>query len=1424
MNNKVTYRQQYTRCGKERCRKCREGEGHGPYWYAYWSENGRTISKYIGVRLPDDVEKTRKTGDEERSTPFDAAITSNQPILRIYLLGQFRIERLTNGDWRAVTNRTWQRRRARALLGCLLSSPGRQLGREQVMEALWPDLDIETAANRLNGAVHELRQILEPEIARPANSRMLLLERDVLRLADRQQIWVDAEEFERLLTQANSADKQGTEKLLDEASELYHGDYLPEELYAEWAGPRRDALRRRWMGLLLNLAELRASRNALASAIEPLDRLLSTDPTHETAVRHLMLLLTQLDRRGEALRVYHRLETMLQRDYDSEPLPETRELYEALRQGHLRVSGNYPVPPPSKPSTPSTATGPSPMPIGAGARPTFQPDRDNQSPFIGREQEMETIRQLMQTTEQSNNPLLSTSKAHPRHSPHFLLLMGEAGIGKTRLAEEFSNEAVNSGWTVVWSRAYEQEATIPYRPWIEILRTLLNDFPLNQFIHTDLSDVGDQELSQTRIERLSLLLPDLREFFPLSSKSLLFLPPEQERLHLWEATLELFMICCQKAPLLLVLDDLHWTDDSSLELLAYLARHLQKQQVLLIGTCRNLEIKPEQTLQTLMNDLQREQAIVTLPIEPLSRSEIGSMFTHLPQNIVQRIQSQAGGNPFFAEELARYSSSAPQAGGKEQEVQQLPSTITAVLERRLSKLSAACQALLSKAAVLGGSFELEHLLFMTDQGHNNHEDEILDLLEEALRAGLVCERGSGLRISYDFWHPLIVSHLYERISAARRAQLHRRAAQALLQLYQGSEGEVAASITHHLSKGGSSPTQIAHYAELAGNRAYSMSAYSEAHHYYLQAIQITVGESFSNENESTTLLWLKQQPDSLHLARLLERLAEVCQIQGSYDEARQLYTRTLELRSRPGQFPSVEERQQEAQIQALIWREIGRTWVSKGEFGQGHECFQKAKEVLLEAGIQEGTAWAGLQLQNGVMSCIEGNFEEARRCANEALEMLQRTHPNLEQQGRRQEELQTLTARTATGNPLEIGHAHELIGVIAASEGRLPEALQHLETALKTFEQHDLVVAVTRVCGNIGTVYALRSEHNLARMYLQRSFELAERTGDLPNKAFIMGNRGQVAARTGDLHEAESLFVQSLAFGEQVNEREHVAWSNVSLAITLQDLGEVIQAGTHLRQAFLLSRGLQNSVICLTLTALGDFRVLQAMLLVDMLKRKDGQTRQQQLMSQPLSRRLLLKAHANLRRALALEGVELETVVETKYSLARVLFLSGEIEESQYLAEQTLEEARQHEITSTIARTQRLLGTIYAFQGHYTRSEELFEHTSELFRTYGMRLDYARTLKAYAETLLDRKQEGESLVPRAIQYLKEALTIFSECHALIDETETKRLLARLEHHSGASDLVTPLDKASKKKSRGELPYGREYLRPNNLATAGTDTP
>lgn len=1497
MNNKVTYRQQFTRCGKQRCRKCKEGAGHGPYWYAYWSENGRTISKYIGIHLPAGVELTpaasianhrqspaseldasvaastdssaRHTLSENGKAASDAAHTTStrkaaeaspslsegsqhNPVLRIYLLGQLRIERRNDNEWEIVTNRTWHRRRARALLGCLLSSSGRRAGREQIMEALWPDLDIETAANRLNGAVHEVRQVLEPEITRPAASRMLRLERDILLLAETSRIWVDADEFEGLLNRANATtDPEQVEQLLEAASKLYAGDYLLEELYSEWAAPRRESLRRGWMGLLLKLAELRVARGALTSAIEPLDRLLGTDPTHETAVRRLMIILTQLDRRGEALRVYRRLADTLSREYESDPLPETSELYDALRTGTFQV----PHPTPHSPETPaSAAAGETKPPVSPPAkaapaasqgeetspkraytgfqRPTLQLGRHNQSKLVGREREVAAMQQFLLALEKASPeegkqqaaPGKRESEAskdvathagrrgHAQKLTHFLLLMGESGIGKTRLAEEISYEANLRGWSVVWAHAFEQEGTIPYRPWTEILRTFLKDVSA-EFLLDSLeseersvtndadSGTGTASVSSTayaKLARLCTLAPELAAHlaFDVSpSRPASPLTPEQERLHLWEATTALLSVISRSTPLLIVLDDLHWTDDSSLELLAYVVRHIQARHIAIVATCRDIELAPTSSLRILLNDLRREQALVTLPVQPLDDGQIGSLVAHLPQVIIKSIQSQAGGNPFFAEELARMSETGlpllypdeknalpAQAGESEKETagasllpSTMPETITAVLDRRLSRLSSDCQTLLGKVVVLGGSFEFSQLAYMVGD-QNINEDAILDMLEEALRAGLLTEEGTGTHITYNFWHPLIVSHLYDRLSAARRAQLHRRAANALMQAHPDSEDEVAAAITHHLSKGGSDPALIAQYAELAANRAYALSAYSEAEHYYREAI-----EAISHRKSARA----QEVEDPLHLASLLERVAECNNIHGNYVEMRHLYERVLELRTQYHPEETHQKRQQEAQRRALILREIGRSWAETSDFDHAWQCYEQGKQVMLDAGVTSGAAWACLHGQQGNINWHRGNYDNARRYAQEALITLEEAIQN-QQQGRpdlpiTSSELPTRTALAMIGSALELGRCHELLGILAATLGQYNEALVHLKRALAIFEEHDEVSALTMVYGNLGAVYTMRAENDIARTYFQRALGMAERNSDQPNVAFVTGNLGDVAARCGDLLEAEEWLRRSIAVTERISEREQLSWNNVVLASILQDLGDMQGALTYIRRGLALGRTIKSVRFTgFALVALGDWRIARAIEVCN-INFIDADTYVALQKNGGLD--ILARARKALERALTLEKLDAEMTIEGRLNLATVYFLTGEVERAQQITLQSVSEAREHELARVLARSQRLLGRILAAQGRTAEADAYFEQALDIFSRHEMRLDYARALHGYGVTLLQRSSSGEPAFQRGLAYLQEARTIFAGCKAAIDIKWVERILVNHDYEN-----------------------------------------
>src|SRR5205085_546653 len=266
---------------------------------------------------------------------------------------------------------------------------------------------------------------------------------------------------------------------------------------------------------------------------------------------------------------------------------------------------------------------------------------------------------------------------------------------------------------------------------------------------------------------LRTLLPELDELPPENwqrtpSQPYKTASPEQEQLRLREAVYELLTTISDSKPLLIVLDDAQWADTSSCELLGYLARRLHGYPIVLLGTCRETELSSTHPLRSLLGHMQREHVVEILHIQPLTATQIGMLVADLPQTIVQHIQTQAAGNPFFAEELAHSFNTneldltVTREDTQQERLSALPTTITAALEQRLSRLSSACQQLLYKAAVLGGSFGFQLLHAM--EANDIDEDTLLDLLEEALRANVLTEEGAGTRVTYHFWHPLLASH------------------------------------------------------------------------------------------------------------------------------------------------------------------------------------------------------------------------------------------------------------------------------------------------------------------------------------------------------------------------------------------------------------------------------------------------------------------------------------------------------------------------------------------------------------------------------------------------------------------------------------------------------------------------------------------
>jgi len=1370
--SKITYHQQVSYCGKPNCRRCREGIGHGPYWYAYQTVNGRTIRTYIGKHPPPEMRGAIEEARGSLTAPDLAGV-----VVRLYVLGQFRLEyRNEKQQWQPATDAAMQHQRVRALLHCLISSPGRKLGREQAIEMLWPDLDFETATHRLDRAVYSLRRLFEPGRSRPATSNLLFTEHQTLQLADQAQLWIDADAFDSLLSQARASNDPGqTEQLLEEAMLLYSGDYLPEERDIPWIQTRREALQRSWIGLLLELADLRIAREAQPGAIDTLDRLLAVDPTNEAAVQRLIILLTQSGRRAEAMRIYQRFAAVLRQEYKIAPLPETRTLYESARRGEdpiARMRTNV-SPGVSLVDTQAAETQP------ADAHTSMQVGRSNQSPLVGRESELEILHRLLLAAEQARRMKLagqrkgSSLALDTQRPPQCIILMGDVGIGKTRLAEETGREAKRRGWAVAWTRAYAQESSIPYHVWVEALRKAMTQGLWQR-----------QEISRHPLtyQALGALLPELHDLLPQVAPPSTTLP-EQEQLLLWEATRALLATISEGAPLFVVLDDLQWADSSSCELLAFLVRQMRGQPVMIVGTCREIELPPNHALRRVLVDLQREQAVETLTIHRLTDEQIRALVSHLPEPMVQHIQVRAAGNPFFAEELARGVGSshfvpahkAPPEGGAVRDTvsltsqvqgpTSLPDTISAVLDLRMGRISSACQRLLVRAAVLGGSFEFNTIRSLEAGGPDAGEDTILDLLEEALQAGMLTEEGSGTRITYHFWHPLLVSHLYDGLSAGRRASFHRRAAEVLQQTYQGRVEEGAAAIAYHLVNGGAESPQIAHFAEIAGDRAYALSAYPEAERHYRLAVEHirALPEDAGRE-------------ERLHLAYLLERLGECTMIQGNFEEARRFYERVLEVRSDQQSSESTAELQYEAQLQALLIGEIGRTWYSIGNDAQAQQCFEHAEQVLHEAKVSSGPAWARLRFQQSSIYWQEGNHEEALRMADEALTLFEEVIAQPQKHSEGIHARFTGTRRILEGDPVDLGRTHRLLGLIANSVGQPVEALAHLNEALTLFEQHDRQREIAYVCCDLGYIYLKKAEHTPAQAAMRRSLSLAEALGDVPLVAIVFFNLGELATRLGNLVEAETWYKRSLTLAEQINDQVYISLWKAALALLLQNQNKISEAAACIRHSLAIGRAMNIApCIGLSLVTLGNMRVMQALAYEEHTNKLPKAVRRGRANART---HLLRSARTNLQRALTFEGIEVETRTEGQLTLAQVSLLEGEPKIAQRQAIQAMHEAGRYELTWLFARSQHILGSILAAQGQQEQAEGYFELAIQTFRDSGMRLEWARTLQSYGMTLLEQDSTGDASYEQGLTYLQDARQVFQECNATFDLQMVERILAR----------------------------------------------
>jgi class 3 adenylate cyclase/tetratricopeptide (TPR) repeat protein len=491
--------------------------------------------------------------------------------------------------------------------------------------------------------------------------------------------------------------------------------------------------------------------------------------------------------------------------------------------GELELKGiPDPVPAVEVRWEPEATPGDVPMPsrlVGAATEGLFG--------FFGRAAELEAI-------------LAAAKRAHTGGRPEVVLLEGEPGIGKTTLAAQGARTLHAEGATVLFGQCSEG-LLVPYRPWVDALSHLVEHAP--------------EQVLQEHVERhgaaMSRAVPALARRIAGAAAEPGSGDADGERYALLEAIASLLRDAAQEQVVVLVLDDLQWADAASLQVLRHLISTANPPPLLVIGTYRNTDLTREHALTPVLADLRREPNVTRIAVRGLDDQDLfalveGAAGYELPEDgilLAHALYRETGGNPFFTGELLRhlyeigaivFDENGQYSLSVDLDDISLPGSVRDVVMRRVDRLGDDVVRLLSMASVIGRTFDLEVLSVIAERP----EDDVLDLLEQAVTAALITEVGE-LPGRFRFEHALIEHTLYQDLSATRRQRLHQRIAQALETMV-GEHAPPVAELAHHwlVATQPADAAKAIEYARLAGEAALDALAPLDAVRWFSQALEL----------------------------------------------------------------------------------------------------------------------------------------------------------------------------------------------------------------------------------------------------------------------------------------------------------------------------------------------------------------------------------------------------------------------------------------------------------------------------------------------------------------------------------------------------------------------------------------------------------
>ena len=423
-----------------------------------------------------------------------------------------------------------------------------------------------------------------------------------------------------------------------------------------------------------------------------------------------------------------------------------------------------------------------------------------------------------------------------------VMIGGEPGIGKTRLTEAIQDEARRRGCLCLVGHSYEMEGAPPYVPFIEMLEYASRVIPATALRHA---------LGESAAE-VSKLVPELRRTFP-DIPPPLDVPPDQQRWRLFNAYRDFVVRSCNMGPVVVILEDLHWADESSLQLLLHLAPTFATIPLLVLGTYRDVELDVTRPFAKVLETLIRQRHATRMALRRLAAAGVDELLSAMsgrpaPKSLGRVIFEETEGNPFFVEEVFQHLKEEGRVFDDDGqwrrdlrvETLQVPEGVRLVIGRRLERLSDTTRRVLTTAAVIGRSFSLSLLEGLEEAS----PDAVLDAVEEAERAHLVAPQQAGRETRYLFAHELIRQTLADALSLPRRQRLHGRIAAAIERVYAVSIDKHVSALAHHLYQAGAGadPDKTSTYLLKAADEARAAAAHEDTLRHVDRAMSIWEGE------------------------------------------------------------------------------------------------------------------------------------------------------------------------------------------------------------------------------------------------------------------------------------------------------------------------------------------------------------------------------------------------------------------------------------------------------------------------------------------------------------------------------------------------------------------------------------------------------